>query len=71
MRKLPHYAYRILWSERDGECVAVCDELPELSGLGATPTAAIRQLETAIAPWLDYLAAHGIGAPVPARRSAR
>lgn len=66
MHRLPHYAYRATWSDRDGECVATCDEIPGLSGLAPTPALAIAELRIAVAAWLDYLAAHGIPAPAVA-----
>jgi len=59
------YAVRLSWSERDGECVATCAELPGLSGLGPTPAHASAELRIAIGAWLDYLAAHGLPAPPP------
>ena len=68
MPELPPYTYRTSWSERDGECVATCAELPGLSGLAPTPGRAIEELKTAIAAWLDYLASRGLPAPPPAAR---
>ena len=47
MPELPPYTYRTSWSERDGECVATCAELPGLSGLAPTPGRAIEELKTA------------------------
>ena len=67
MPELPPYTYQTSWSDRDGECVATCTEFPGLSGLAPTPERAIRELETAIAAWLDYLASRGLPAPPPAR----
>jgi predicted RNase H-like HicB family nuclease len=72
---LPAYAYRTSWSDRDGECVATCDEIPGLSGLAPTPGRAIEQLEITIRAWLDYLATQGLPFPppsaVPFRRHER
>ena len=65
MHDVPAYSFRTSWSDRDGECVATCDELPGLSGLAPTPARAIAELRIAIAAWLDYLAARGIAAPPP------
>ena len=67
MDELPRYSYRLSWSDWDGECVATCAEIPGLSGLGPTPTRATRELEVAIAAWLDFLAARGLPAPPPRR----
>lgn len=70
MPELPRYSYRMSWSEGDGECVATCDEMPGLSGLGPTPARATHELEVAIAAWLDYLASRGLPAPPPASGSS-
>ena len=35
------YTYRVFWSEEDGEYVGVCAELPSLSWLAASQTAAL------------------------------
>jgi len=66
MVEVPAYTFRTSWSDGDGECVATCDEIPGLSGLGPTQARALAELRLAIAAWLDYLAAHGIPAPSPA-----
>ena len=71
MPDLPRYSYHMSWSEGDGECVATCAELPGLSGLGPTPARATRELEVAIAAWLDYLASRGLPAPPPGRIPSR
>lgn len=65
MREPPPYTIRLSWSDRDGECVATCDELPWLSGLGPTPARATAELRVAILAWLDYLTAHGLPVPAP------
>jgi predicted RNase H-like HicB family nuclease len=65
MHDVPAYSFRTAWSERDGECVATCDEIPGLSGLGPTPARALAELRIAIAAWLDYLASSGVPAPAP------
>ena len=65
MREIPPYAFRTSWSDRDAECVATCDEIPGLSGLGPTPARALAELRIAIAAWLDYLASRGVPAPAP------
>jgi predicted RNase H-like HicB family nuclease len=65
VREVPAYSFRTAWSERDGECVATCDELPGLSGLAPTPARALAELRLVIAVWLDYLAVHGLPAPPP------
>ena len=71
MPELPPYTYRTSWSDRDGECVATCAELPGLSGLAPTPGRAIDELKTAIAAWLDYLASRGLPPPPAAARRVK
>ena len=65
VHEVPAYAFRTSWSDGDGECVATCDEIPGLSGLGPTPARALAELRIAIAAWLDYLAVHGLAVPPP------
>jgi predicted HicB family RNase H-like nuclease len=35
------YAYRVIWSEEDGEYVGLCAEFPSLSWLASSPEAAL------------------------------
>jgi predicted RNase H-like HicB family nuclease len=56
-------AYRVSWSDIDGECVATCVELPGLSGLAPTPERAVAELRIVIDAWRDYLAAHATSRP--------
>jgi predicted RNase H-like HicB family nuclease len=65
VHEVPAYAFRSSWSDGDGECVATCEEIPGLSGLGPTPARALAELRIAIAAWLDYLAAQGLALPLP------
>jgi len=71
MVEIPPYSFHTSWSDRDGECVATCEEIPGLSGLAPTPARAIAELRVAVAAWLDYLSSCGIPAPPPARGTAR
>jgi hypothetical protein len=36
------YAYRVVWSEEDGQCLGLCAEFPSLSWLAPTPEKALR-----------------------------
>jgi len=65
MHKIPHYSYRVFWSTEDGEYVAECDEIPELSGLASSEAQAIKELKVAIGVWLDHLRSTGESLPVP------
>jgi predicted RNase H-like HicB family nuclease len=64
-RAIPRYAYRVFWSDEDGEFVAVCSEIPGLSGLAATEAGAIEELKVVIAGWLEHLSEQGIAWPEP------
>ena len=59
------YSYRVFWSPDDGEYVAVCIELPGLSGLGATQEAAIAEARQAVTGWLAHLEAEESAAAKP------
>lgn len=63
---VPNYLVNVVWSAEDREFVATCEELGDLSGLGTSRIEAVRELETAIAGWLDYLTSRGIPWPKPA-----
>jgi len=65
MTTVPRYAYRVFWSEEDGEFVAVCAEIPGLSGLAPTEAGAIQELKVAIAGWLEHLTEQGLAWPEP------
>ena len=43
-----HYAYRVSWSHEDEEYVATCTELPGLSWLAKSPTAAMDGIYQAV-----------------------
>jgi len=43
------YAYRILWSEEDGEYVGLCAEFPSLSWLAGSPEEALRGIRKVVA----------------------
>ena len=43
------YAYRMTWSEQDGEFVATCAEFPSLSWLAPTPEKALRGIRRVVA----------------------
>jgi predicted RNase H-like HicB family nuclease len=58
------YSYRVFWSADDGEYVAACIEIPSLSGLGATPEAAMLEArEAAVCGWLAHLTSEGTPPP--------
>ncbi len=42
------YAYRVVWSEEDGEYVGLCAEMPSMSWLAKSQDAALRGIVTAV-----------------------
>ncbi len=69
--EIPHYSYRVFWSDEDGEYVAVCDELPGLSGLAENESEALAELRVAIEGSLAVLREKGERIPEPNPRPAR
>jgi predicted RNase H-like HicB family nuclease len=62
---IPPYSYRIFYDTPSGEYVAECEEIPGLSGIGATDIEALTELKEAISGWLAALAAEGLPFPPP------
>lgn len=60
---IPPYSYRIFYDAPSGEYVAECEEIPGLSGIGATEMEALAELKEAITGWLATLAADGLPTP--------
>ena len=67
---IPSYSYRIFYDAPSGEYVAECEEIPGLSGIGATDMEALAELKEAIAGWLATLAEDGMPFPLPQRGEA-
>lgn len=65
VQTLPPYSYRIFYDGPSGEYVAECEEIPGLSGIGATDIEALTELKEAITGWLAALAADGLPFPSP------
>lgn len=42
------YAYRVIWSDEDGEHVGLCAEFPSLSWLAKTPEAALKGIRRVV-----------------------
>lgn len=58
-----HFGARVLWSDDDDGFVAVCPEIPSISGLGDTPGEAIAELDTALALALEVMEEEGRAIP--------
>jgi len=63
---MSRYHINIFWSEEDGGYIADIPDLEACSAFGATPEAALAELERAQAAWLE--AARAAGKPVPPPR---
>lgn len=59
------YAYRVTWSEEDGEFVGLCAELPSLSWLAGSQEAALRGILDAVRRVVADLRREGVAPPAP------
>lgn len=62
---IDRYAYRVVWSEEDGEFVATCAEFPSLSWLAQDQVLALRGLQEALGEVIADLRAQGEPVPEP------
>lgn len=60
-----HYAYRVVWSEEDAQCVGLCAEFPSLSWLAPTPEEALRGIHKAVSDVVRDMKAGGERMPEP------
>jgi antitoxin HicB len=60
-----HYPISIFWSEEDAGFIAEAPDLPGCSAWGATESDAARELQDAIAAWVQAAQAAGKTVPVP------
>jgi predicted HicB family RNase H-like nuclease len=68
MKVLPaidRYAYRVIWSEDDAQCVGLCAEFPSLSWLAPTPEKALRGIRKMVADVVKDMKASGETIPKP------
>lgn len=68
MKVLPaidRYAYRVIWSEEDAQCVGLCAEFPSLSWLAPTPEKALRGIRKMVADAVKDMKANGESLPNP------
>jgi len=59
------YTYRVIWSEDDGEFVALCAEFPSLSFLAPQQSAALEGLVDLVRDVVADMAANGETVPAP------
>lgn len=60
------YLIELFWSDEDQAYVCIAPDLPGCSAVGDTPAEAIREMEDAMASWLEACAA--MGRPLPGPR---
>lgn len=60
-----HYTYRVTWSEEDKEFVGLCAELPGLSYLDESRTAALEGIVNLVGEVLEDMEASGETIPEP------
>jgi len=68
MKVLPaidRYAYRVIWSEDDAQCVGLCAEFPSLSWLAPTPEKALRGIRKMVADVVKDMKASSETIPKP------
>ena len=59
------YAYRVVWSEEDGQCVGLCAEFPSLSWLAPTPEKALRGIRKVVGDVVNDMKTAGESVPEP------
>ena len=60
---IQHDTYRVTWSSKDGEHVALCAEFPSLSWLAKTPESALRGIQKVVADVVADMLASGEAVP--------
>ena len=69
MEAIPHYSYNVHWSEEDAAYIATCPEFPDLSAFGATPAAALAEMQVVIEMALAAYRDEGWPLPEPQPQS--
>ena len=65
VREVDKYAYRVMWSDEDGEFVGLCAEFPSLSWLAVSPDEALKGIRTVVRQSVKDLAGSGEEVPQP------
>ena len=64
-KELNKYTYRVTWSERDNEFIALCAEFPSLSWLAAKPDIALKGIRKVVNSVLNDMKRGGEKIPEP------
>jgi len=65
LKAIDRYAYRVIWSQDDAQCVGLCAEFPSLSWLAPTPEKALRGIRKMVADVVKDMKANGESVPKP------
>ncbi len=60
-----HYAYRVIWSEEDGEHIGLCSEFPSLSWLDNSPEKALAGIQQTVKEVVEEMQSSGEKVPEP------
>ena len=64
-QELPLYTYQLSLDQSSKEYVAICLEIPDLSGIGETEEEALTELKVALVGWLEVIEEEGLSFPEP------
>ncbi|MGO9171101.1 MAG: type II toxin-antitoxin system HicB family antitoxin [Rhodomicrobium sp.] len=67
MADASRYPIQVFWSEEDAGFIAAVPDLPGCSAWGATQVEAVREVEDAIAAWIEAMKAAGNPIPQPSK----
>ena len=65
------YLVEVFWSDEDEGYIAVVPDLPGCSVFGDTPEAAVREVQDAVAAWIEACRAAGDTVPEPRAKARR
>jgi antitoxin HicB len=67
MVDVSRYPIHAFWSEEDAGFITAAHDLPGCSAWGATQVEAVREMEDAIAAWIEAMSAAGNPIPRPSK----
>jgi antitoxin HicB len=67
MADASRYPIQVFWSEEDAGFIAAAPDLPGCSAWGETQVEAVREMEDAIAAWIEAMSAAGNPIPKPSK----
>ena len=70
MADASRYPIHVFWSEEDAGFIAAVPDLPGCSTWGATQVEAVREVEDAVAAWIEAMTAAGNPIPQPSKMAS-